>query len=433
MDTKQTTLPNGLQVVAIQRPGAQVALVAVDVRAGSRFESPRDNGLSHFLEHMVFQGCEGFEKPDEVNAAAEEMGGMLDAFTGRDETRFEHQVAPEQLRESAQLLARVLGTPRFESIDSEREIVLEEALDEFDEDGRLVDADTLSRRAVWPGGSIGQCIIGPSANISRFDVADLQRHHQRLYGARNMVLSVVGPQTPTELLGRVSGAFESLPAGAPVEVPAAGRHPAGPLVELVQDGRSQVDARLLFRVEGRDGASAPALALLQAVLDDGLASRMPRRLGAELGLAYDQWCLWEACHDTGAFELGANVSPAKTEIFYREALGLLAGIITNPPTGRELERARFRVRWGWHRAADTNEGLSALHATPLLYDAAPRHADERLAAVLAVTTAELVDVVRTVLKPDGFVSCSVGPLDKGHRRAIKAAPRKFFRTLSIDG
>ncbi|MCA9526594.1 MAG: insulinase family protein, partial [Myxococcales bacterium] len=205
----QHRLENGLLVVALQRPG-DTALLNVDVRVGSRFESRGDHGLSHFLEHMIFQGSASVPEPAEVNRRAERMGAAFDAWTARDSSRYSHWLDPKRLPDSAALLADLLHRPVFAELESERAIIVEESLDEFDEDGRLVDADTIARRALWPHSPLGQNVIGAQENLKRFSREDLHRHHARYFGARNMVLTIAGPDDPQALLDAVAGPFSAL-------------------------------------------------------------------------------------------------------------------------------------------------------------------------------------------------------------------------------
>ncbi len=420
IEIARETLANGLVTTAIHRPWGKTAMVCVDVRVGARYEDPRDAGLSHFLEHMVFQGCADHPTPDAVNEASERLGSAIDASTSRHHTHYEHHVAADRLAESARLLAAVLSTPRFMSIETERGIILEEALDEFDEGGARIDADTISRRHLWPDVPLGHSIIGELSHIKRFDMDDLERHHQTFYGAANMVATVVGPQSTEALLSIARDAFGGLRTGQR-HAPARPEAPVGgPVVDLVRDHRSQCDARLVIRTPGVDHADAEALSLLRVALDDGLASRMHRRLGAELGLAYDQWAMWEDYPDTGAFELGAQVSPGKVRTFYDEILGLLEGLAERPPSGDELERVRFRARWAIHSALEVPEGLVALYGTPRLWWPDPPSPAERLTRLEAVDTATLGRVAARLLDPEQMVAVCIGPLDRTSRRAVRA-------------
>ncbi len=424
IDVRYRTLPNGLRTVGIHRPDAAVALLSVDVRVGSRHESPSESGLSHFLEHMVFQGADGYEDGDAVNREAEAIGGQLDAFTDRDTTHFEHRVDPAHVEQSAALVSALLRTPAFRGIDNERAIILEEALDEFDEDGTRTDADTLSRQDLWPRSALGQPLIGERANIERFRVPDLRRFHAAHYRAPNMVATLVGPQPAEGALDVLARHLGGLPNGARSVPGGPGPLERPPGMRFVPSGRSQVEARLLFRTPSGLHADAMALTMLRIALDSGLAARMYRRLSGELGLAYDQWALWEAYHDTGAFELGAHCSPKKVATLVDEAYALLAGLVDDPPRGEELDRIRFRARWGIQSAMDAPEGLVSIYGTPCLYyPDAPPTPEELLRRVAAVDTPTLARVASEVFVRGGHVACFVGPLEKSHRRALRASVR----------
>ncbi|MCA9544383.1 MAG: insulinase family protein, partial [Myxococcales bacterium] len=266
------TAPNGLTVVLLPRDSGQTALIALDVGVGSRHESVQDSGLSHVLEHLVFHGSPSHPTVAEVDAAAEAMGAAFDASTGRASTRLEHWMDPRHLQTSAELLAELVRAPRFTGLDTERAVILEEALDEYDEKGRLVDCEALARRALWPDHGLGRSIIGFLPNIERFTLEDLRRHHETYYRAGNMVLTVAGP-LPLETLAKAAEPFMALPAG---EVPAtapAPPPPDRPQFILVDDGRSQCDCRMAWWAPGGHDPDAPAFELLMRALDDGLASR----------------------------------------------------------------------------------------------------------------------------------------------------------------
>ncbi|MGK0361556.1 MAG: putative Zn-dependent peptidase [Bradymonadia bacterium] len=422
----RATLPNGARIIAISQPHLGTAALNVDVRVGSRHEATADNGLSHLLEHMIFQGCASEPDPKAVNRRAEGMGAAFEAWTARDATRLSHWLDPAQLADSAGLLADLMHRPKFANLETERAIVLEEGLDELDERGNLVDADTWSRRDAWPDSPLGQSVIGLPRNLERFTVDDLKRFHARHYCARNLVITCVGPRPVDEMIAAMAP-FGALPTGEMAVADGPGRGPKGPKIRTVEDGRSQIDARLLYRCPGRLDAAAPAIDLLRRALDDGLAARLHERLGGELGLAYDQWAMWEHYTDTGCFELGALVSLGKLQQFVVEAHGLLRGLIDNPPAGEELDRIKFRAGWAIRSAYDAHDGLIALYGSPHLYEESPPTPEEWLARINAVTPAQLAEVARAIFVPENYVSCFVGPLTKTDRRSLKAFTHKVAR------
>ncbi len=405
---RSQTLNNGAQLVTVNRPNALTSVVAVEFTVGSRFESLSEGGLSHFLEHMVFQGCASYPTPLAVSEAAESMGSTLDACTSRDTTRFDQRVTPAAITRSAQLICEMLTAPMFASLETEREIILEEALDEFTEDGRRVDPDTRTRLAQWPDHGLGRPIIGELDLIRQFGPTDLSSFLTSHYTGSRAVVTVLGPQDH-EALAKAGSVFELLPGGAPVHLDPVPTLNRSIQVVVEHDHRSQCDCRLTFRTPGRGDALSPALSMLRAALDDGFASRMHRRLGTELGLAYDQWTLWETYPDAGLFELGAVVTEGKVLTFFQETVAILQGLAQSPPSGRELERIRFRARFAMESVAETTEGLIAIHATPKLFREPEYSLSERLERLMAVQPEDFARAARAVLGGHCVAYC-VGPV-----------------------
>lgn len=418
-------LPNGLTAVGITRPGARTAHLNVATRLGVRFERPEDNGLSHFMEHAIFLGCEGYPDADAVNEAAERMGEVIEASTGRDTALFEHTLAPDKITEGLALMSALLRSPRFEGLEPERAIIIEEALDELDDRGRLVDADTLSRLDLWPGHAIGQRIIGPESNIERFSAEDLHRLHRQHLSAGNMVVTVVADAPPAQLVAHIAAAFGDMPEGPQAALSPVALLPGGPTLRYVQDTGSQVECRLVFRTPGYLHEDAPVLSMIKRLLDDGMASRLQRRLGNDLGLAYDQWASWERYPDTGAFEIGATVSPGKAITLIREAYQVLAAVVATPPGDQEMDRLRFRARWQMESGAEHNEVLAARSGGARLYWATPPTAAEHLSRQLAVTPEDIVRVARGVFQPAQHVACVVGDLSRPSARTLDRVVAAF--------
>ena len=412
-------LSNGTTLVTIHRPEAATSTISAHLRVGSRFETRKQRGLSHFLEHMVFQGCELYPTPRAVNIAAEFMGSTLDAATARDYTQFEHQVANDALNESAELLASLLRTPVFGNLESERSIILEEAMDEFSADGRRIDPDTLTKQALWGKSGLGQPIIGDLETIQGFTRTDLERFHKQHYCGQNLVLSIASPFSHQEMTATAKP-FEKIPVGTRSHFKPVSKVFVQPKVMLIPEQRSQCDCRLIFPTAGRRIENNRRFIMLRRALDDGLASRMQERLGNELGLAYDQWAYWESYPDTGAFELAAVVSPDKVPVFFSEIWRLLKTLIDDPPTGKELDRLRFRVRWGLQSAIESASGLIALHAFPNLYDETDEAIAERLTCLNSITAEDLSRAAASLLsKP--FIASVMGPCEGLSARKIRHA------------
>src|SRR5580700_5508992 len=186
------TLANGLRVLVVPQPQLHRAHVALWARVGSRFEGRKDNGISHFLEHMIYRGTRRVRSAHEVNLAFERLGGSLFASTQVDHGIFSLSLPPESLDAATALFGEVLSQPAFLDIDVERGIVLEEILEDLDDEGRQVDPDNLSRALIYGDHPLGMTITGTEAHVRAFDEATLRRWHQEHYVADNAVLAFSG-------------------------------------------------------------------------------------------------------------------------------------------------------------------------------------------------------------------------------------------------
>src|SRR3954452_1282343 len=128
-------LPNGLRVVTVELPHLHTASVVMYAKVGSRYENTRDNGLSHFLEHMLFRGVERLPDAYQLNRSIESIGGTLYAETGRDYSLYQISLHPDALEPGIALFGEIFCTPTFSELEVERRIVLEELLEDVDEQG----------------------------------------------------------------------------------------------------------------------------------------------------------------------------------------------------------------------------------------------------------------------------------------------------------
>src|SRR5687768_1194447 len=171
-----STLDNGLRVTTVALPHLHTVTMAVFIKVGSRFEGPADNGLSHFVEHMLFRGTERHPTSLALNTAIERLGSTLHAETGRDYTMLSMGFEPEQVGNGLELLGELLGRPRFGDIELERALVLEEINEDYDEDDVEINVDDIARGLAFADHPLGQRIIGPRTNVEGFSEPDVRAH-----------------------------------------------------------------------------------------------------------------------------------------------------------------------------------------------------------------------------------------------------------------
>ncbi|HEU4408782.1 MAG TPA: pitrilysin family protein [Polyangiaceae bacterium] len=416
-------LSNGLNVVLVPRPALHQVSVALFLRVGSRFETAETNGVSHFLEHMLYRGTPSRPNAHAQALAFEGLGGTLYAATAADHGLMTLTLPPETLLEALPLLGEVVQSPVFSSIEVERRIVHEEILEDLDDDGRQVGADNLVRGLLYGEHPLGFPITGSLATLASFDVPSLRAHHARHYRAGNAVLAVAGA-LPEGLLPALERSLGPLPGGAAVAAlappPPAGR----PRFRYVESDGSQTDLRVAFRAVGERDPREPAAEVLLRLVDDGMSTRLYERLCDDKGLCYDVSASFEAYEDDGVFDLAAETQHARAPEVMRELLGLCAELAAEGPSDAELDKVRKRASWGTRAMLDDAEALASFYGLARLAGIAPDPA-RRCEEILAVTREQVRDVAGQIFRPERLAAVAVGVLGKAERARLERVVRAF--------
>ena len=225
-------LDNGLRVLTAPTPGLHSAMIGLYVRTGSRHETAASNGVSHLLEHLFFRGSKGWPDSVAMNAAVEAVGGNLNGVTARDHGCYYTPIHPDELEVGLRIVGDLVTRPLLTGLEVEREIILEEILDEVDPDGRDIDPDNLVKRLVFPGHPLGFKIAGTRDTVRALTMRQVRRHLARHYTGANMVLAVAGPVRHAQVLELAARHLGALPRGErsrrpPAPALAGGADPRG--------------------------------------------------------------------------------------------------------------------------------------------------------------------------------------------------------------
>ena len=419
-----SALANGLPVVVAPQPQLNRAHVALYVRVGSRFETPAQNGLSHFLEHMLYRGTPKLPHAHEVNLAFESLGGYLYAATQVDFGVFSVTLPAETLAQTTELFADVLMDPIFADIEIEKEIVCEEILEDLDDEGRQIDADNLSRQLIYPDHPLGFTITGDEKRVRSFNRKMLEGHHARHYNAANSVLVFSGAIDPGAAQDLAEKHFSRMPAGTKVESPAPIHTQEKARFELVENVSSQTELRVCFRAVPDCSPQRPAMDMLMRILDDGMSTRLYHRVVENKGLCYDVGASFDGYDDDGVLDFAAGVQHARAAVVTNEITGLLVDLAREGPTADELEKARRRHGWDMRAMHDSPDELAGFYAVGILFDRFET-SGERIASNAAVTAEDIRDLVAMIAQPDRLNVLAVGLLEDGEDRRLEDAVKKY--------
>jgi predicted Zn-dependent peptidase len=411
LPSESFTLGNGLRVRLIPLPHLQSATASFFVRVGSRYESRETNGLSHFLEHMLYRGTEAHPAAHDLNLAIERLGGTLDASTHVDFTSYDLTLPPETIAEGTTLLAEVLRQPLLSELSTEKQIIREEILEDLNEAGEQIDVDNVSRRLLYPNHPLGFSIPGPLSNLDRFDSRDLRSHHLAHYTARNSVLCVAGAFDIAEIKDAIETGFDGMSTGAPIE-PTTARDVARNRFAYVHDAGSQTEVRVSFHTPGVADPEAPTLLLLARILDDGLSTRVHRTICEERGLAYEAFAGNDSLEDCGVFDFGASVEHTKAPHLVETVLELVEALRQTAPSEDEVEKAKRRYLWDLRTVRDDPEDTADFVGGSALFGL-PEELEVIATQVAEVTPDDIQRVVRRHFEPSAAHLTCVGVLDDG--------------------
>jgi predicted Zn-dependent peptidase len=417
-EASREVLPNGLRVLTVPAPGLHSAMIALYVRAGSRHETKETNGVSHFLEHLFFRGSTGWPDTVAMNAAVESAGGNLNGITARDHGCYYTPIHGEDLETGLAVLGDMIRRPLLREMDVEREVILEEILDEVDGDGRDIDADNLSKRLIFGNHPLSFKIAGTPDNVKKLSDAQVRAHHQKFYVGTNLVLCVAGPVREGEVLDLASEHFGSLPKGKLSKDVAPPTWPAGPLLDLVPHDDAQSEFCLNFPCPPEHHPDYPVHLCMRRILDDGLSSRLPFEIVERRGLAYSLHAGMDTFVDAGMFVVDGACAPRKLSRVVDEILRVLAGLAERPVALDELGRVQKRHRMTLAFSLDSAAELAGWYGSGEVLHA-PEGFEERCRRVERVTPGDLQRVARKTFTQRNLVAVFVGPSGARARRTLE--------------
>lgn len=298
---RKTVLGNGLRVVTECIPHVRSVSIGVWTNVGSRDEDQSQNGISHFLEHMVFKGTKKRSVRD-IAQSLESIGGYLNAFTTKEQTCFYARVLDEYVIKAMDVLSDIIlnSTFRKEELEKEKLVVIEELRNAEDDPEDII--HDYFEKALFPRHSLGYPIIGTETNLRRFQRDDLRQHVQQYYHPSQMVIAAAGNIDHDRLVAVAAKYFGSLKLTAPSAKRIAGpqRAPRGTFEEI-QRPINQAHICMGTIAYGMKHRDRYPLIVLNALLGEGMSSRLYQTVRERHGLAYAVYSYVTLLSDTGIF------------------------------------------------------------------------------------------------------------------------------------
>jgi predicted Zn-dependent peptidase len=394
------------------------------VKVGSRLERPEDNGLSHFVEHMLFRGTEAHPTSYDINFAFESLGGTLYAETGRDYSLFQVTLVPALVEGGLELFGELFTRPRFADLELERQLILEELNEDYDERGAEINSADLARGLLFADHPLAQRIIGPPENVERFTEADVRRHFARYYCAANSILVAAGPVAHAALALAAERHLGGLSRGAEAAAEPARFEQAGARFLHVPDSGAQSSVEVLWRGVPELDPDAMAQVALVRALDDGMSTRLHYRLCDQLGLAYSLQAGLEPLHDVTVLEVTGATANAKVPELVSRLLELVDELRKTGIAEAELAKVKLRFRYDLLSSIDDANAMAGWFGGTALYYP-PTSLEERAARMDAVTVDDVRRAASRVLSADNLAVVVVGSLSRARLAELRSAVQGY--------
>lgn len=405
----KTVLKNGVRIVSERLPHLRSVSLGIWVNTGSRDESPLENGVSHFIEHMSFKETRnrsGFQIAKDLDA----IGGFSNAFTGKETTCFYGRVLDRHFPLLADILSDIFVHPTFqpEDMEREREVIFQEiSMVEDTPDDYLHE---LFQSLFWPDQPIGRSVLGTAETVSRMDQEMIRQHISKFYVPERVIVAAAGNVDHEKMVEYFRPIFETETS--------SGSNPGRSLPRC--GGGVLVKRKELEQVHLCLGGEAPsqvdearfACALFNTILGGNMSSRLFQEIRENRGLAYSVYSFFSPYLDAGLFGVYAATDARNMnsvlEITQNEIRKLGRGELTKD----DLAAAKENVIGGMYLASESVDSRMMRAAKNEFVFGRYVDYEEVAANMERVTVDDVVEMANKIFGGDQIAFTALGPVEK---------------------
>ena len=404
---QKTTLDNGLRILSESIPYMSSVSIGFFVGTGSRSETLPEQGVSHFIEHLMFKGTETRSARD-IAEKVDDVGGQLNAATDRENTCYYIKVLPEHLGLGLDILSDMLLHSKFveADVEKERQVVLEEISLYEDSPDELI--HDLHMNSLWPGHALGRNILGTRDSIGAMSREMILDYTKRHYMPDNIVVAAAGNLTHEQLVTQVRRFWDDVRGAAKVSADstplfASGQH-------LQEKEIEQIHICLGTPGVAHDDPRFYASHVLNTILGGGVSSRLFQHIREERGLAYSVCSYPSSFRDTGLFTIYTGVSPENC----REVMDIITSIIgdirSNGVRPDELKRAKEQLKAGLLFSLESSSSRMSRLGRAEISSREYLSPEQLVDKVDAVMLQHLFDLAQPLFRHESTCMTALGPI-----------------------
>ena len=378
-------------------PAVRSVAIGLWIGTGSRSETPKENGTSHFIEHMLFKGTM-HRSAEAIARECDSIGGHMDAFTGKELVGFNIKVLDEHVAQAFDILSDLVLNPRFDLADIEKEkgVVLEEL--KMDKDSPESQVHEMFVSGFWKNHPLGRPILGTRKTILSFQAEALRDYHRRYYHAHNLIITAAGNLRHEDMIAFATRHFESMFSG---ETPAGLSAPAIATPFELKSKRSLHQVHFCVGVPMHRAAHPMRYAcyVLNVILGGSMSSRLFQNIRERQGLAYNISSELNLYRDSGSLGIYGGTSLETAQRVFDSVLVELRRMKEESVPADELKRAKDHMKGSMMLSLESTGARMSNLARQWLYHGRYFTLDELIESIDAVTSEQIQSVAREFFQP----------------------------------
>ncbi len=410
-------LDNGARLLMVPRKDTETATLLVGFRVGSRYEPQKINGVSHFLEHLMFKGTKKRPTTLDLTKSLDSVGAEYNAFTSKDHTGYYVKIDHKKIELALDILSDMLINSKFDPTEMEREkkVIVEEI--NMYEDNPTMFVDDLFEQVIYQGNPLGWQISGSREVLTSIPRADALKFKEQNYGSDKMVIGLAGKlgSDTLKLVKKYFGKYPGDKAKAATnhlinfEFPAFVMTQKKPAVKLHWKNTEQVQLAVGVPAYSHFDPKRYALSLLSIIMGGNMSSRLFIAVRERRGLAYHVRAGVNNYQDTGNFVVQAGLDKARLNDALSVILEELDKVRTKGVTPDELKRAKDFVRGKMTIELEDSSQLAVWFVTQELLKNEITTPEEKIKKIMAVTTDDIKLVANELLQENLLNLAMIGP------------------------
>lgn len=406
---KKHLLKNGLRIITVPMISTKAVTILVLVKTGSKYETPKTSGVSHFLEHMFFKGSRKYPKVRDLTCALDLLGAEYNAFTDKEMTGFWVKVAKPNAKKAVAIVADMLSDPRFPKSEMERErgVILEELNLYFDTPARFI--GDLWEKVLYGNQPAGRYVGGTPETVKAIKHKDVVSHFRVYYRAPAIVLTVAGALGDKAAFDIAKKYFAGMRGGSVPGHPKVKEKQLAPQILLHAKKTDQTHIAVGFRGVSLHSPMRHAVTVLAAILGGTMSSRLFLLIRDKLGLAYALHTFAEFDSEAGSLVTIAGVKNSRAHEALDAILKEYAKLLKFPPSASEVRKAQEALVGKFILGVEQTDEIAGFAGTQELLLGNVKMPMEQVRALRAVTPKDVHRAAQKIFAGNRLNLALIGP------------------------